>query len=85
MVIRVSSQFKKAYRALPSMIKAKAKERESIFRNNPFDPQLETHKLHGKYKEYWAFSVTGHYRIMFRFNDNETVDFMNIGTHDIYK
>lgn len=53
---------------------------------NPFHPLLETHKLHGKYKEYWALTVIGQYRVMFRFMDNERdVGFINIGTHEIYK
>lgn len=67
------------------MVKTKTKEREQLFRADPFDPRLETHKLHGKYKEYWAFTVLGQYRIMFAFGDKETVDFMNIGTHEIYR
>lgn len=85
MIIRVSSKFKKAYKKLHPMVKTKAKEREQIFRANPFDPRLETHKLHGKYEDYWAFTVVGQYRIMFAFSDKETIDFINIGTHEIYR
>lgn len=85
MIIRVSSKFEKAYNKLPPMVKIKTKERELLFRTNPFDPQLGSHKLHGKYKNYWAFTIVGQYRIMFAFSDKETVDFINIGTHEIYK
>jgi addiction module RelE/StbE family toxin len=85
MIIRVSSKFKKAYKALPTNVQEKAKEREKLFRANPFDARLETHKLHGKYKNYWAFTITGQYRIMFTFSDNDRIDFVNIGTHEIYK
>ena len=60
-------------------------EREKIFRENPFDGRLDTHKLHGKYGEYWAFTVKGQYRIMFAFAGKDTIDFINIGTHEIYK
>jgi len=84
MVIRTTSKFERAYKRLPRYIKSKAKDREKIFRNNPFDFRLDTHKLHGKYKEYWAFTVSGHYRIMFAFAEKDTVDFINIGTHEIY-
>ena len=59
-------------------------KKENLFLNNPFDTRLETHKLHGKYKEYWAFTVTGQYRIMFLFMEKESVGFINIGTHSIY-
>lgn len=82
--IRVTSKFKKLFRKLPKGIRNKAKEKEMLFRENPFDPRLDTHKLHGKYKEYWAFTVVGHYRIMFAFT-GDSADFINIGTHEIYK
>lgn len=85
MTIRVSSKFRKTYKKLPARIKTKAKEKEKIFRNDPFHSRLDTHKLHGKYKDYWAFTIVGQYRIMFAFADSETIDFVNIGTHEIYK
>jgi addiction module RelE/StbE family toxin len=85
MIIRASSKFKKSYRKLPKNVKEKAKEKEQIFRINPFSSRLDTHKLHGKYQEYWAFTVIGQYRIMFAFIDSDNVDFINIGTHEIYK
>lgn len=85
MIIRISSKFKKVYEKLPNYVREKAKEKEKLFRTDPFDDRLETHKLHGKYKEYWSFTVTGQYRIMFVFTDKNVVDFINIGTHEIYK
>lgn len=84
MIIRVSSKFKKSYKKLPKSVQDKAKEKEKIFKINSFDSRLDTHKLHGKYKEYWAFTVVGQYRIMFAFISSDRVDFINIGTHEIY-
>ncbi|MDP3784842.1 MAG: hypothetical protein Q8R12_02080 [bacterium] len=61
-------------------------KRESLFLENPFRPALETHRLHGKYKEHWAFTVIGQYRVMFKFlGTDEEVGFVNVGTHKIYK
>jgi len=85
MLIHTTSKFRKAYKKMPKLVKMKAEEREKIFQRNPFDVRLDTHKLHGKYKEYWAFSVIGQYRIMFAFSNADIVDFINIGTHEIYK
>lgn len=85
MFIRTSSRFRKSYKKLPRNIKDKAKEKEKIFRTNPFDARLGTHKLHGKYKEYWAFTIVNHYRVMFAFIESKIVDFIDIGTHEIYK
>jgi addiction module RelE/StbE family toxin len=85
MLIRFTSKFRKAYKKMPKIVKIKAEEKEKIFQNNIFDARLDTHKLHGKYKDYWAFTLTGQYRIMFAFSGTEFIDFINIGTHDIYK
>ncbi len=70
---------------MPKEVKNKAFVKENIFRINPHDTRLDTHKLHGKYKDYFAFTVVGQYRIMFSFNKSGNVEFINIGTHEIYK
>lgn len=87
MIIYLTSKFKKSYKGLPAKIKEKAKEKEEIFRENPFHPVLETHPLHGKYKDFWALSINNSYRIMFKFlNATKTeAAFVNVGTHEIYK
>ena len=56
-----------------------------MFRESPFIPILETHKLGGKLKGYWAYSVDEHYRVLFRFEKEHTVIYFDIGTHEIYK
>jgi mRNA-degrading endonuclease RelE of RelBE toxin-antitoxin system len=83
--IRITSQFERQYRKLPKRIKQIAKDKESIFRKDPFDPRLNTHKLHGKEKEAWAFSITRSYRIKFIFLKERTVLFLEVGTHNIYR
>ena len=87
MEIYLTSKFERAYKRLPKQVKEKAKRREKLFRQNPFHPILKTHPLHGKYKDYWSFSIDKSYRIMFQFLDaaGAKVAFINIGTHEIYK
>jgi len=80
-----SSGFERAYEELELVIKKKAERRIKIFRGDAFDKRLDTHKLHGKLKEFWAFSVDDKYRIAFKFVNDETVVFLDIGDHDIYK
>jgi len=75
-------KFDKQYKKLPKQIKELAKEKERFFREDPFHPKLRTHKLHGKEKEVWAFSVDYRYRIKFIFLNSASVIFINIGTHD---
>jgi len=52
-----SSKFKRNLKKMPDFVKKAFLEKESLFLTNPFHPSLETHKLHGKYKEYLAFTV----------------------------
>jgi mRNA-degrading endonuclease YafQ of YafQ-DinJ toxin-antitoxin module len=79
------SRFDKSYGKLPKAVKNKAEIKEKIFRENPFDPRLGTHKLSGKERECWAFDIDRVYRIKFIFLTGEEVLFLDIGTHDIYK
>ena len=83
--IRTGRLFEKRYRKLDKKIKDAAKEKEAVFRADPFHPSLDTHKLHGKDKDMWAFSINRKYRIKFIFLRNGDVLFLDIGLHDIYE
>lgn len=85
MKIIYSPTFKKSYKKLPKPVQFVAEKKEKIFRENPFDNSLKTHKLHGKLKDFLSFSINDKYRIIFEFIDEKTVHFHTIGTHDIYK
>jgi len=83
--IETTARFDKHYKKLPKRINELAKEKEFIFRENPFDARLDTHKLHGKEKDTWAFSIIRAYRIKFIFLNGSHVLFLDVGTHEIYK
>ncbi|MDO8514423.1 MAG: type II toxin-antitoxin system mRNA interferase toxin, RelE/StbE family [bacterium] len=82
--IETGRQFEKHYRKLPKALKEAAKQKEIIFRENPLHPSLGTHKLHGKDAGAWAFSINRKLRIKFVFLTNDSVLFLDIGTHDMY-
>ncbi len=84
-VIRSTARFDRHYRKLSTILKNIAKKKEVVFRDNPFDASLDTHKLSGKDQECWSFSLNRKYRIKFYFLDNEEVLFLDVGTHDIYE
>ena len=84
MEIFTSPLFERHYRKLSKQIKERAKQREILFRADPFHPSLETHKLHGRDAPAWAFSIDRKYRIKFLLLDGKRVLFLDIGTHDIY-
>jgi len=79
-----SNKFLHSFKKLPLDLQTKAFERERIFKENIFDSRLDTHKLHGKLKEIWAFSVTGNFRIFFHFVKSGVL-FLDIDDHDFYK
>ncbi len=85
MKILYIEKFKREYKRLPQNIKILAEKKEKIFRKDPFDKQLKTHKLHGVLKEFWAFSINYRYRIVFDFDDKNTARFYSVGDHDIYE
>lgn len=84
MKIYYHPRFKEAYKALPLALKKKAERRVEIFRTNPFDPRLKTHKPHGELARLWSFYIDGKYRILFEFNKKDAI-FLDIGNHDIYR
>lgn len=85
MKIVYTSKFAKEYKKLPKEIKLLAEEKEKIFRKKPFNSILDTHKLHGRFKDFWSFSIDFKYRIVFEFRENNAVYFYSIGDHSIYK
>lgn len=86
MEIIYSSKFAREYKKLSAHIKDLAEELEPVFRNDPFDPKLKTHKLKGKLNGFLSFSIGYKYRIIFEFSkDKKTVYFHSVGDHDIYE
>lgn len=77
-------KFLKYRKRLSEKEKCKLREILEIFKNNPFDSRIKTHKLKAELKDYLAFRISYSDRIIFRFLDNHTVFFIDIGNHNIY-
>jgi mRNA-degrading endonuclease YafQ of YafQ-DinJ toxin-antitoxin module len=82
--IYYSPRFIHSYKKLSINIKEIVKKKEIIFRADPFDQRLKSHKLNGEFKDYWSFSVNYEIRIIFKAEDNQNFRFELIGDHDIY-
>ncbi|MDP3764617.1 MAG: type II toxin-antitoxin system mRNA interferase toxin, RelE/StbE family [bacterium] len=85
MEIEYSSNFKRAYRKLVWRVQKKAEQKEVLFRQNPFFPLLKTHKLHGRLKEFYSFSIDAKYRIVFKLVAAHKAVFLDVGDHDVYR
>ena len=80
-----ATKFIRQYRKLPEELKRVVQEKEAIFRINPFDVQLRTHKLSGRLDGFCAFWVKYKFRVIFKFENNEVVRFHEVGNHNIYE
>lgn len=83
--VKYSSSFFKDLKKFPKTQLKFLANKEKIFLENPFDPRLKTHKLKGELSEFYSFSISYHWRIVFHFEDEETIVFDAVGTHTIYK
>ncbi len=83
--ISFSSSFKRAFKKKikgNKYLENKFFERIEKFINDPYDKSLKTHKLSGKLKDLWSFSIDYDVRVIFFFLDEKRVVFVDIGTHD---
>lgn len=85
MEIYYSSEFKKRFKKLPNSLKIIAFKKETLFRFNPFNPSLKTHKLTGKLQGVWSFSLDYKHRVIFRFIKKNIILFESVGDHSIYR
>ncbi|MBI2595004.1 MAG: type II toxin-antitoxin system mRNA interferase toxin, RelE/StbE family [Candidatus Colwellbacteria bacterium] len=85
MEIFYTSKFKREYKKLPKNVKLEAEEKAALFRKNPFHPSLDTHKLHGRLREFWSFSIGFKQRIVFEFGGKNITYFHSVGDHDVYQ
>lgn len=74
-------RFNKRYATLPPKVKERFKERYVLFLENPSDPTLENHPLHGEYAGCRSINITGDYRAIFYHEGADIVRFIAIGTH----
>jgi addiction module RelE/StbE family toxin len=77
--------FKRSYKRKiknNSEYKTKFWEALKLFSEEPFSPQLRTHKLSGKLNGLWVFSCLYDCRVIFKFIRKNEVLLIDIGSHD---
>ena len=88
MRFRTTPAFRKALARLSPTQKISAKAAYAIFKGNPFDPRLRTHKIHhlsALYKKtIYAVRIEGDLRSIF-YVEGEVIVSLDIGTHAIYR
>jgi mRNA-degrading endonuclease RelE of RelBE toxin-antitoxin system len=84
MNIVYASKFKKSLKKLPNFLVEKVVEKIILFENNFSHPSLDAHKLHGRLKNQWSFSIDKKHRVLFEF-DQDNVILLDVGDYDVYK
>jgi mRNA-degrading endonuclease YafQ of YafQ-DinJ toxin-antitoxin module len=82
MRIFYSPRFLRSFKKLPYSIQDEYRRKELIFRRDPFDSRLQTHKL--KARNALSFIITYKIRAIFVF-ENSDILLVNIGGHSIYR
>jgi mRNA-degrading endonuclease YafQ of YafQ-DinJ toxin-antitoxin module len=81
-------KFWRNYAKLPRKQQESAKKAWQIFKIDPFDPRLRTHRINSLSAVFrrtvHAAVVEGDLRVIF-YIEGETVVTVNIGSHDVYK
>lgn len=77
-----SPQFLRSFKKLSKEIQDLFRDKEIIFRKEPFGLVLGTHKLKGDNR--WSFWITYKIRVIFIFQ-KDTYILVNIGDHSIYR
>lgn len=85
MKIVYSKKFVSKYKKLSPELVRLAEKKEKIFKKDPFDSRLRTHKLTGALKRYWAFSLDYKHRVIVLFESKNEAWFISVGTHNIYR
>ena len=73
--------FDRQFSRLPRKIKLKFYERAALFVADPHAPLLHNHPLEGKYEGMRSINVTGNLRAIYRESENDSIFFVDIGTH----
>ena len=86
MEVSFSDSFKKVFkkRVKSTEVEAAFWISLELFINDPFDARLKTHKLSGKLKDLWSFSIEYDLRVVFYFKKDKPKKaiFIDVGTHN---
>ncbi len=83
--ISFSEGFKRSFKKRikgNQILEKKFKIKLELFKEDPFDKSLKTHKLSGKLQDLWSFSLEYDQRVLFYFTDEGKAVLVDIGSHD---
>ena len=81
MKINFSKKAHKDIQNINTKIRKQLKVRIELFMQDPDAAQLRRHKLSGKYQECYSINVTGDYRLIYEYCNEDEILVLAVGTH----
>ncbi|HEY4487626.1 MAG TPA: type II toxin-antitoxin system mRNA interferase toxin, RelE/StbE family [Candidatus Paceibacterota bacterium] len=83
--IEYAPAFLRQFKKLPISTQEEAQEKIGLFKNRSNHHRLGVHKLKGKLRGKWSFSVNYSDRIVFKWIADNKAGLLAIGDHEIYR
>ena len=77
--------FIKSFDNLENDLQNEIIEKIELLKDQRNHKQLKVHKLHGRIKDKYSFSVNYKYRIIFIYESKKEIVLLAVGDHEIYK
>ena len=84
MKVDFTPNFVRQLRKLPISLQSKVVDKVDLFKQDWQAPSLKTHKLKGRIKNCWSFSVDYSHRVVFQKDNNHCI-LVAVGDHDVYR
>jgi len=81
MIIKFHKKFEKRYVKYMPKLRKQVDIRIQMFLQNPYNPILNNHPLHGKFEGDFSINITGDIRAIYTTVDDGVIKFIRIGTH----
>ena len=76
--------FVKQLRKLEPALQNEVIEKLNLLQDSKNHMTLKVHKLNGKLKARWSFSVNYKYRVLFHKLSEDTILILSVGSHSVY-
>ena len=84
LTISFKASFAREFNKLEKNLRDEVLSKMNLFKNPLNHEMLKVHKLHGRMKNMWSFSVNYKTRIVFNYESKKEVAFLAIGNHRVY-
>lgn len=85
MEVHFKPTFVRQFNKLERDLQQEVLDKIDLFKKDSTHPLLKTHKLHGRLRDRYSFSVNYKVRIVFTYVSKKEVVLLAIGDHEVYK